>query len=242
MREDDLLSLEKRTSRISNIETKNVQKRNESAVMFISAFFVMLLLFLGIAKQISPDVDVSIGNANQLSEDTTENYAKSLIDDRLRLIQKDDEDSVNATGESIFDDSLEERVVLPDNVKRKNAVEYGTIPNDPLPTFQAQKEALINNIETQTLDENNVETTQTLEKTVPVTINAKVTVGHYVTAAQAQVAKEILQEAGLNINPFVKQIGNYYTIQAGSYSSMEKAKSVANELLKNNFPAEIVME
>ena len=238
MRDDDLLNIEERLTRINEHKENPVQNRNESAVMFISAFFVMLLLFLGIAKQISPDVDVSIGNDIQTADDTVENYTKPLIDDRLRLIQMEDEDKADKTGEAIFDDSLEERVVLPENVKRKTVVtEEGSVPNDPLPTFQARKEALINSVADKTYNSN----TDALQST-ETPVNVKVVVGYYATPEQAQVAKGILMEAGLNINPFIKRIGNAYTIQAGSYSSTETAKNAVNELLQNNFPARIITE
>ena len=242
MRDDDLLNIEERLTRINEHKENPVQNRNESAVMFISAFFVMLLLFLGIAKQISPDVDVSIGNDIQTTDDTVENYTKPLIDDRLRLIQMEDEDKADKTGETIFDDSLEERVVLPENVKRKTVVtEEGSVPNDPLPTFQARKEALINSVADKTYN-SDADSLQSPETPVSTPVNVKVVVGYYATPEQAQVAKGILMEAGLNINPFIKRIGNAYTIQAGSYSSTETAKNAVNELLQNNFPARIITE
>ena len=63
MKEDDLFEQEQQPNHINYKDySKKVAKNpNESVIMFISAFFVMLLLFLGIAKQISPDVDVAIG-------------------------------------------------------------------------------------------------------------------------------------------------------------------------------------
>ena len=57
-----------------------------------------------------------------------------------------------------------------------------------------------------------------------------------------EVAKGIILESGLNINPFVRSIGGAYTIQVGSYSTREKAQSVANDLLRNNYPARIISE
>jgi len=211
-------------------QKKVVKKKNESAIMFISAFFVMLLLFLGIAKQISPDVDVVIGD-DENATDNSAQYTKSSVDERLKLIQMEDAGMGRPEDDSIFDESLEERVKLPDNIKKKTVEpEEGTIPNDPLPNVETQKEVV-----TQNVVEHPV-------KTPEPTVTAKVVVGYYGTVEQAQVAKGILMDAGLNISPFVKQIGGAYTIQVGSYSSREKAQSAANELLRNNFPARIIVE
>ena len=73
-------------------------------------------------------------------------------------------------------------------------------------------------------------------------INAKVVVGYYATEKQAEVAKSIIQDAGLGVTPIVKNLGGYYTLQVGSYSSREKAQQAANGLLKSNFPARVIVE
>ena len=74
----------------------------------------------------------------------------------------------------------------------------------------------------------------------PVVTNIKVVVGSYSSIDQAKVAQSILQEADLGVTPFVKNIQGMYTLQVGSFSSEQKAQSLANELLKNNFPARII--
>ena len=76
----------------------------------------------------------------------------------------------------------------------------------------------------------------------PQTAPAKVVVGYYATKEQAEVAKGIILESGMNISPFVRNIGGAFTIQVGSYSSREKAQSVVNDLLRNNYPARIIIE
>ena len=53
-----------------------------------------------------------------------------------------------------------------------------------------------------------------------------------------------LEEAELTVInatcPFVKNIQGTYTLQVGSFSSEAKAQSLANELLKHNYPARII--
>ena len=232
---DDAFDLEASHIKYKDYRKKVAQKKNESAIMFISAFFIMLLLFLGIAKQLSPDVDVVIGDDETATPNET--YTKTSVDERLKLIQMEDAGATRSEDESIFDETLEERVKLPDRIARQQIDEEGTDPNDPLPTVDTQKEAVSQNIVEHPVKE------QEAQQPAPTpTVNAKVVVGYYGTAEQAQVAKGILLDAGLNINPFVKQIGGAYTIQVGSYSSREKAQSAANELLRNNFPARVIVE
>jgi len=71
---------------------------------------------------------------------------------------------------------------------------------------------------------------------------SKVFVGYYSNVEQAKVAQGILQDSGLNVTPFVKDLGGAYTLQVGSYTSKSKADGLASELLRNNFPARVIQE
>lgn len=200
---------------------KKVSKRkNESLVMFISAFFVMLFVFLGLAKQLSPEIDVSIGSEESQSvEDTTKNN----VDERLKALQMEDL-GVQQGDDVMFDTSLDEKVVIPNDSKKAEDVKSEEVVESPSEVQQPPKEQKTNASE--------VAKAQT----------AKVVVGYYSTQEQAEVAKGILQEAGLNVNPFIRNIGGAYTIQTGSYSSREAAQSASAELLRNNFPARVIVE
>lgn len=198
-------------------QKKVTKKPNEGIAIFVSVFFILLLLFLGIAKQISPEIDVSIGDdgSKATQEDELE---KSNIDERLKLLQMEDSNT-----DSTFAPELDEKVVVPDkkDLADKNAEQ---------PITLTEKEANPKPAET--------------ASPAPVVQSAtsKVVVGYYATKEQAEVAKGIISESGLNINPFVRSIGGAYTIQVGSYSTREKAQSVVNDLLRNNYPARIIAE
>lgn len=222
--EEDL----KRPSHISykEYQKKVTKKPNEGIIIFVSAFFILLLLFLGIAKQLSPEIDVSIGeDENQTAtEDVTD---KTSVDDRLKLLQQEDEGQ--KTQDNTFATELDEKVVLPDH-KKAEAADNTTQEDMTLPA--------------KTINSKPVTTTNPTPKpvTTQATNAAKVVVGYYSTREQAEVAKGIIAESGLNISPYVRNIGGAYTIQVGSYATREKAQSIANELLRNNYPARIIME
>lgn len=200
----------------NHISYKEYQKKatknpNEGIAIFVSAFFILLLLFLGIAKQISPEIDVSIGDdgAKVSQEDELE---KSFVDERLKLLQMED------NGENTFAPELDEKVVIPET---KN--------------FETAKEEEVIKLTEQ-------EATPKPAETATPAVASKVVVGYYQTKEQAEVAKGIIAESGLNISPFVRSIGGAYTIQVGSYSTREKAQTVVNDLLRNNYPARIIAE
>lgn len=222
--EEDL----KRPSHISykEYQKKVTKKPNEGIVIFVSVFFILLLLFLGIAKQLSPEIDVSIGDDENATA-TEEVTNKTSVDDRLKDLQQEDEGQ--KVKDNTFATELDEKVVLPTSKKGNNNSSDVVTQDDAV-----------------TLPDKTVNPKPVVASTPkPVTsqsASAKVVVGYYSTKDQAEVAKGIIAESGLNISPFVRNIGGAYTIQIGSYATREKAQSVANELLRNNYPARIIME
>lgn len=223
--EEDL----KRPSHISykEYQKKVTKKPNEGIIIFVSVFFILLLLFLGIAKQLSPEIDVAIGDDENAT--ATEDVAdKTNVDDRLKLLQQEDEGK--KAQDDTFASELDEKVVLPTHKKTDNS----DVATQEEPVTLANKTANPKPAVTSSP----APKAMTTQSATP----AKVVVGYYSTRDQAEVAKGIIAESGLNISPYVRNIGGAYTIQIGSYTTREKAQSVANELLRNNYPARIIME
>ena len=210
---------------------------NENLILFVSAFFVMLLIFLGVVKQLSPDVDVSIADP---SVSQIEEVEKGSVDSRLKTLQM--EDNSYGVDDSTFSPELEEKVRLPEH-KNKEMDEDSGLKTIILDINKNAKSS------DKDQDVKNEKVTSVpapvasapVATTTPV-VNAKVIVGYYATPEQAEVAKGIILDSGINVQPFVKNIGGAYTLQVGSFSSREKAQSVANDLLKNNFPARVIIE
>ena len=97
---------------ISYREYKKRLSKNphQSLVLFISAFFILLLAFLGCAKLMSPDVDIAIGDEPEVTFEE-EGIVRGNVDSRLKKIQ-DDDNGTNVK-DSVFDTELDEKVVIP---------------------------------------------------------------------------------------------------------------------------------
>ena len=233
---------EEKFEKPSHVTYKEYKKKletnpNEGIILFVSAFFVLLLIFLGVAKQLSPDVDVSIGD-NEIS---SEEFERGSVDDRLRLIQMEDNSYAESEDET-FSPELEEKVIIPEQKHKTIGAEDEAIVLEPHnPGTPEQNTETVQQVQTPVQQVQPAQPVQPVQPAQPA-VNAKVIVGYYATAEQAEVAKGIIQEAGLNVQPFIKNIGAAYTLQVGSFSSREKAQSVANDLLKNNFPARVIIE
>ncbi len=71
----------------------------------------------------------------------------------------------------------------------------------------------------------------------------KVYIGTYTTAEQAKVAKDIISEANLNLNPIVKCVGsNNYTLQVGIFKNKTGAETLLTTIHQNHLPGRIVQE
>lgn len=230
------------SSHFSYNEYKRKTKKgpNKDVLVFVSVFIVGLLIILGFAKILSPDVDVSISvnDETTISQDDDNSSVSSAIDERLRKLKMEDEGKKEGE-EEMFSPELDEKVILPQQ-HRKTVGQMEAEKNTAVENKVT--EAKLNSAATAVNEQKKEEQKQTQKPEVTPTSTAKVVVGYYATDKQAEVAKSIIQDAGLGVTPIVKNMGGYYTLQVGSYSTREKAQQFANSLLKSNFPARVVVD
>ena len=214
-------------------KNKDVTAQNILTV-FTTTFLIMLVFFIGAARKITPNVDVSIGEDSAVDAKESGLGVKGFIDNRLKAIQSEDsnimtkkiEEARNKFEEDdedeYFDNTLEEKVKLP---VKKVKQEVKQVAQE---VQQSQEQKTV------------AQPPKPVE--IPTAYNpvVKVVVGRYSSIDQAKVAQSILQESGLGVTPFIKNIQGTYTLQVGSFSSEAKAQSLANELLKHNYPARII--
>lgn len=227
------------------------KKPFQGIILFVSAFFILLLAFLGIAKFMSPDVDISIGDEPEVTYEE-EGVIRGNVDNRLKQIQ-DEDNGVGGKEDSIFATELDEKVVIPEKETRPQAEPLKV--QEEAPILLEHNQPQDNNIQQEKNTQHAESQPQAVQQPeqhqntvpqapVPVASNKvyKVYVGSYSSASQAEIAKGIISEANIGVSTFVKNLNGSYTLQAGSYSSAEKAQAAANDLLRNNFPARVVAE
>ena len=220
---------------------KKKKKKNSknSIYVFITTFFVMLLFFSVIAKSLSPNVDVTIGDDSETDAKESGLGVKKFIDERLRMIQMED----NSAGVSLKDEGSSQS-----NYDNESFNKFSQ-NSDETTTSTPQKDTTnMQDVEEEPLHPTNNPprpsrpSAKDLSTPIVVPSTSKVFVGRYMTLEQAKVAQEILIDSGLDITPFIKDLGGFYTLQVGSYSSRAKADGLASELQRNNFPARVVQE
>ena len=221
---------------------------NKDILVFLSVFVVGLVVLLGFAKVLSPNVDVAISVDNEIAA-MEEEARTAAIDERLRHLKMEDE-GIQEGDEEMFSPELDEKVVLPNQRKKtvgeveaekaskalttEDLAKASDAVNAFKPVSKEKAEEIVKEVKTQQAPK---------PKAAPAPVKpsiSRVVVGYYATEKQAEVAKTIIQDAGVGVTPIVKNIGGYYTLQVGSYSTKEAAQAAANNLLKANFPARIV--
>lgn len=235
MKTPDYLSYER-------YKKKKENNPNKRMMLFVTTFFATLLVFTVVAKSLSPDVDVTIGDESQTEAKDTGLGVKKFIDERLKMIQMDDSSAgvsikkdTKKTSSSQTDDSYdydysqasEEKINVP---KRKQVSDADAVVDEPITLSPTR------------IQQPPRPTGRDLSKPYESPKISKVYVGRYSTQEQAKVAQEILMDSGLGITPFIKNSGSYYTLQIGSYTSRAKADGLASELQRNSFPARVVQE
>lgn len=192
----------------------DVKKDSSLLKIFVLSFFSMLLIFTFLIKSFSPSVDTSIGDYQQSSLDSQQEENEKVVDDRLSMIQSEDQ------GKSFTDLMNKAEDVQKDASKQ-----------------QEQQSSVTDN---QKNIVKNEDTAQVSTAAEPV---YKVYVGSYTSAEQAKVAKDIIQESGNGLNPIVKCIGsNNYTLQVGLFKNKQSAETMLMTVQQNNLPARIVQE
>lgn len=214
---------------------KKVGSKN-SIVTFVVTFFITLLVFTAVAKSLSPDVDVTIGNDSQTDAKDTGLGVKKFIDDRLKLIQMDD----NSAGVSMpgVQGKSSRFSANPNDNPAQTPDEKVSLPQDNQDNTQVEDEPIVLNTKKQPPRPS----AKDVSTPFSAPVSAKVIVGRYATFEQAKVAQEILLDSGLNITPFVRSYNGSYTLQVGSYTSRAKAEELSSQLQQNNFPARIIQE
>jgi len=226
------------------------KKKNTSAngaLIFITTFFATLLVFTVIAKELTPDVDVTIGDDSQTDAKETGLGVKKFIDERLKMIQMEDNSAGVSTQDKKsngYDDTSFEKFsrTLQDNPAEQPSQEISDEPMTLPSSKQNKKQSVTQDKVAFTPAAPPRPDSSELSRPFEAPKPSKVLIGRYSTIEQAQVAQEILIDSGLNINPFIKKTGDSYTLQAGSYSSRATANAVAAELQRNNFPARVIQE
>jgi len=201
----------------------NTADKKKMAYLFVITFVVVVFLVSLFLKCVSPNTDLDIGeNSSQIEQ--SDNDVNSHIDQRLRMIQNDD-DMPGVSGKN----GLETPEELANRLKNDNEVSQKEQEKADKKALDAANEHKIEPVQLETQDP----ATQT-------PTYSKIYIGQYTSMQDAVAMQSMVMNSGLVDAPQIKSVNGYYTIQAGVFQNYESAKALANKLNNAGFAAKIV--
>lgn len=220
------------------VPDNNKDNKRSLIYLFIGTFAFGIIFISIFLKGITPSMDLDIGENPVASMDQRgdEDYnVRAQIDQRLKMIQNDD-DMPGVSGYETPEDIVK-RLRGDDESGKKTDEETEK-------TKKAEDEDspfTMEPIRVQPKDVNvSVNTSQPPAQNQ--TTITKIYIGQFSDINKAVEMQANIMNAGMNINPVIKEVNGYYTIQAGAYSNYESAKNVAAELNNAGFSAKLVRE
>lgn len=100
---------------------KTGKRTHKDLSVFISVLVIGILIFLGFAKILSPNVDVGIADNDdeEVSQFDDENENSSSVDERLQNLQ--DEDGGKSSDDSMFSPNWTKKLFCQDKKERQSA-------------------------------------------------------------------------------------------------------------------------
>ena len=150
------------------------------------------------------------------------NEAKKLIDNRLKLIQLEE----NAPNEAkIVSQEKENNEVI-------DLEQYAKIKEEGLGVESEQVEEPVEALQTA---DDTVQKPSVVTSEANVEVYSKVLIGKYATFEDARSAQDAVRDVNRGTTPFIRKVGDIYALQVGSYQDLEVAKQVAARFRAENF-------
>lgn len=220
-----------------SIERKKKSQKNKVIYIFITTFLITLTLFVYLAAIFTPEIDVDL-----VPDESDGNYSKHSIDDRLKAIQKDEfyglneNDNNDETSAEIYERIRQMKLDAERGAQDLGNEDYEETTEAP-PAKPTQT--------TKNIEENKNTAlkfpTVVMPASTPVKM-VKVYVGNYTSWDKAVSVQNELISLPLSISPFIKNMGNRYVLQVGSFTNPQKAKQQAEQLASMGYQTQVVTD
>ena len=209
--------------------------------IFISTFFGVLIIFLLLAKMLTPAVDipeVASGN-NNLPQPSEEDSFRQRIDSSLVDIFNDEkfpqalvpnEDKTQKQQDESSEDNLNDKQTQPQNPFENDFFkdDYNNSSKNTEDTSSSSSQRA-----SVPMPPAPVPSPKQIEPAQPQKIIAptyKVLVGSFATPEEARLLAKEMTSDGYSVTPFIRLINGKYAVQAGSFNDVERARATANTL------------
>ena len=209
--------------------------------LFVATFIVIFIIIVISIMKYSSKVDIEYSQGElQLADGVTNNipnYApieeepQRKIDKRLILIQQEE----NAPSEARI---IEKSPMQPEVISQKHIEESKLIEKHQQEAQNTQKNTENNSKISSLIEEVKLQNkipVEELAQDTNVTIMSKVLIGRYMTFEEAQKLQSQIKAKNSSLQPFVRKVGNVFSVQMGSYQDFSIAKKHAQVLRNQGF-------
>ena len=230
-------------------KSKRKNKRKKSflgyLLLFLIVFIACLIGFSHFVKSYSPDVDVSIGNVEEMTlSESDMDFEIKTIDERLRWIKMEDEMpsvAVRTTEENEARNKKIEKTKDKNNTKQKNEEKQKTEKVDVLrKDYKQQSPAKIelSDVLKDKVDFRKQEVAQVVP--APTLSMTRVYLGYYSSLELAMSAQEKVAADFPEISPYLKNIGGSYIVQLSSFSNKDTANRFIERLKSKGYNPQVM--
>ena len=209
--------------------------------LFVATFIVIFIIIVISIMKYSSKVDIEYSQGElQLADGVTNNipnYApieeepQRKIDKRLILIQQEE----NAPSEARI---IEKSPMQPEVISQKHIEESKLIEKHQQEVQNTQKNTENNSKISSLIEEVKLQNkipVEELAQDANVTIMSKVLIGRYMTFEEAQKLQTQIKAKNSSLQPFVRKVGNVFSVQMGAYQDFSIAKKHAQVLRNQGF-------
>ena len=209
--------------------------------LFVATFIVIFIIIVISIMKYSSKVDIEYSQGElQLADGVTNNipnYApieeepQRKIDKRLILIQQEE----NAPSEARI---IEKSPMQPEVISQKHIEESKLIEKHQQEVQNTQKNTENNSKISSLIEEVKLQNkipVEELAQDTNVTIMSKVLIGRYMNFEEAQKLQTQIKAKNSSLQPFVRKVGNVFSVQMGSYQDFSIAKKHAQVLRNQGF-------
>ncbi len=206
---------------------KPMSKINFLFQLFIATFIIMFIIIVISIMKYSSKMDIeyskkevkfnnnfSLNQQEEFEKQSFENEKQLKIDKRLLLIQQ--EENAPSEAKVIGAETKRNEVINPVHLENNKKIE------------KEQKQNTI--IKEQQTQETTTEAPSISTDEANVTIMSKVLVGRFSTFEDAQRLQAVIKAKDASLTPYVKKVGDVFTVQLGSYKDFNIAKNQARTL------------
>lgn len=211
--------------------------------IFFATFIIIFILVVFGTLKFSAKIDIEGPNAsNNAIEDAMEDFVddeQRTIDKRLILLQQE-EKAPNEAKIIVKEEGWDNNRVMDPELLKEDLEDYSRknkeeIKQENNPKTQNDNEEELFENENKPIQTKPALKPQIKESYSNITIMSKVLIGKYLTFEEAKSKQVEIKENNPNSAPYVKKVGDIYSVQMGTYQDFATAKSMAASLKSRGY-------